>query len=234
MLKRPPLVLGGALVAALIGLSSLAWRDDSGVVQREGGRAAQRGEHLFLVLLVCAFLVYVLAVLLFRNGGPDPVGDRCRRARSGHPTWGTAPSLDRRLDVLGLRLDRASRGGEPVHRPAERLPPEPGRGDAGRCVERYDHRLRTGVYGCFGRRRGSLRGFERSGGVDLQGSGGRRHLRGGPARRSGGASPRSRAGRRGLEPGSRSASRRRWSQRRVARRTPDGSTRARGRRSRAR
>jgi Glycosyltransferase family 87 len=69
MTKRSSLILGGVLVATLSSLCVIAWRDGSGVVPREGGRAAQRGEHLFLALLVVAAIAYGLAILLFRRGG---------------------------------------------------------------------------------------------------------------------------------------------------------------------
>jgi Glycosyltransferase family 87 len=67
--KRLPLIPGGVLVATLTGLCIIAWRDGSGVIQREGGRAAQRGELLFLALLGVAAIAYALAVLLFRRRG---------------------------------------------------------------------------------------------------------------------------------------------------------------------
>jgi hypothetical protein len=62
--------LGGALVAAVVGLCVLAWRDDTGLVPRDGGLAEQRAERVFLVLLIVAFLLYVAGLLTLRAGGP--------------------------------------------------------------------------------------------------------------------------------------------------------------------
>ncbi len=51
------------------GLSALAWRGDTGLVQRNGGLGEQRGEPAFLLLLVGAFLLYVVALCVLRAGG---------------------------------------------------------------------------------------------------------------------------------------------------------------------
>ena len=63
------LVLLGAGIAATVGVASaLAWRSDSGLVPRDGGLADQRPERLFLALLACGFVGYVVAMLAARSG----------------------------------------------------------------------------------------------------------------------------------------------------------------------
>lgn len=62
--------LAGATIVGLLAIAcSLAWRDESGLVPRDGGRAVARAEPIFLTLVAVAFVVYVAAMVVSRDGG---------------------------------------------------------------------------------------------------------------------------------------------------------------------
>ena len=79
------------------------------------------------------------------------VPSRCgrRRRRSGGAAGAArvaAPPLDRRVDVLGLRLDRSRGAGQPLRRRACVVPRPPGRPPPRRRLARHDERVRPGVH----------------------------------------------------------------------------------------
>jgi alpha-1,6-mannosyltransferase len=68
-----PALAAGLATACLVGAASLsAWQEGSPLVPRDGGTAEQGAAWLFLALLVCAFLTYLLGLALLRRT-PAPV-----------------------------------------------------------------------------------------------------------------------------------------------------------------
>ncbi|MFN8222740.1 MAG: glycosyltransferase 87 family protein [Gaiellales bacterium] len=61
---RLPAVVAFAIIAAVSGAALLAHAERTGLVQRDGGLAAQRPERLFGALLLAAFVGYVVAMVL--------------------------------------------------------------------------------------------------------------------------------------------------------------------------
>ena len=103
---------------------------------------------------------------------------RRRRARAARPARRAAPPLDRRLDVLELRLDRRRGRRQPVCRPAVRVPAEPRRAVHGRRLAGYDHGVRAGLHRALGTGRRAGGHLVRRGCVALQEPGRRRRARG--------------------------------------------------------
>jgi alpha-1,6-mannosyltransferase len=65
--RRAALGAGAATVALVAAATTLAWRDGSPLVPRDGGLARQGAAWLFLGLLVGAFSAYVLGLLVLRG-----------------------------------------------------------------------------------------------------------------------------------------------------------------------
>ena len=139
-------------------------------------------------------------------------GDPARPARRA------APPLHRRVDVLGVRVDRGRAGRQPLRRPAGGIPGEPGGGLRRRGLARDDDGLRAGLHpalGTGGRRR-RLLGRRR--GMALQGARRARRARRDGCRRLGRPPPCPRGRPRGVEPRARDPPGRRRPQRRARRR----------------
>ena len=135
-----------AVLALVAAACALAWRPDSPLVPRHGGNVSGTAP-LFLVLLIAAFAVYA------RRAAADPAHasvaprrDRPRGRDPARPARGAAAPLDRRLDVLVVRLDRVARRREPVRRSAGGLPRQPRAPLHGQRLGRHDDRLRAGVH----------------------------------------------------------------------------------------
>ncbi len=159
---------------------------------------------------------------------PGPPRRRARGRGAARPALRAAAALDRRVDVLGLRVDRGRGRRQSLRRPAVRLPREP-RGAVPRSgVARHDHRVRAGVHPALRARRAPRGVLARRCGVDLQGA--RRSRRPGrDGRRRAHRPPTGSGGRvRGLEPGARRPRRGRRAQRRARRRARRAGRGARG------
>ena len=94
---------------------------------RDGGLADQGTAPLFLVLLVAAFATYADRARAAAAGlAQGALGPGSRVPRPARPARRAASPLDRRVDLLGLRLDRGGGRRQPVRRPAVGVPGEPG------------------------------------------------------------------------------------------------------------
>ena len=98
-------------------------------------------------LLIAAFAAYLARAPRAPAHAPrHPRRDRARRRDPARAARRAAPALDRRVDVLVVRLDRSPQRRQPVLRPAGGLPGQPGDRLHGERLARHDDRLRAGVH----------------------------------------------------------------------------------------